>query len=68
MFSMDNETIPSRKDKHGCVFIDRDGERFRVVLNYLRSGSVVCEGDQAALAAVLEEADFFGTSRIKPYS
>lgn len=54
--------LGSAVDAHGRWFIDRDGARFRVVLNFLRSGSVcVGAGDDAVgLEEVLEEAEFFG--------
>jgi hypothetical protein len=53
--------LPSRTDRHGCVFIDRDGGRFRLILNYLRSGTVHCDPDRTALSELLEEAEYFGT-------
>jgi BTB/POZ domain len=53
--------LPSRTDRHGCVFIDRDGGRFRQILNYLRSGTVHCDADRTALGELLEEAEYFGT-------
>lgn len=39
------------------VFIDRDGARFRHVLNWLRNGTVHCGGDAQALGELLEEAE-----------
>ena len=32
--------VVSDEDPEGCVFIDRDGARFRHVLNWLRSGTI----------------------------
>lgn len=60
--------LPSARDRHGRLFIDRDGARFRVVLNFLRNGTVhVVDGAVpcpetdgcVALTALLEEARFF---------
>lgn len=64
------DALPTRCDEMGHVFIDRDGDRFTVLLNYLRSASLHVEDGRAACAAapagsvalelVLEEAHFFG--------
>jgi hypothetical protein len=62
MFGGGGGGLPSRTDRHGCIFIDRDGGRFRQVLNYLRSGTVHCDADRAALSELLEEAEYFGMS------
>jgi BTB/POZ domain len=67
MFGGGGGGIPSRTDRHGCVFIDRDGGRFRQVLNYLRSGTVHCDADCAALSELLEEAEYFGMSLAAGY-
>lgn len=55
--------LPSRRDANGRVFIDRDGHRFRNVLNYLRSASFHCVDDRTALRELAEEAEFFGSLR-----
>lgn len=52
--------IPSRRDATGRIFIDRDGVRFRSVLNYLRSASIHCTHDRTALRELAEEAEYFG--------
>lgn len=49
-----------RLDTEGRVFIDRDGYRFRHILNFLRNGSVHISGDIVTYQEVLEEAEFFG--------
>jgi len=52
-----------RLDNDGRVFLDRDGERFRLVLNYLRCGTVhIKEDDLQSMHEVLEEAEFFGVN------
>ncbi len=55
-----NSGLPSRRDVTGRIFIDRDGLRFRAVLNYLRSASFHCTNDHTALRELAEEAEFFG--------
>jgi len=48
-------------DRNGAVFVDRDGSRFRHVLNFLRDGSIgVPEGDVVALRELLCEAQYYG--------
>lgn len=64
------QSLPTVCDELGYMFIDRDGDRFGVLLNYLRSASlhivgdrIPCEGVPAGfviLEHVLEEARFFG--------
>ncbi|KAA8490852.1 BTB/POZ domain-containing protein KCTD21 [Porphyridium purpureum] len=50
-----------RLDSGGRVFLDRDGKRFRHVLNFLRCGTVhIGENDVATMREVHEEAVFFG--------
>lgn len=48
-------------DGNGHHFIDRDGTRFRHVLNYLRSGEVHIDvaKDMSLAKEILEEAQFF---------
>lgn len=41
-----------------AFFIDRDGQRFPAILNFLRSGTVHIEGKQE-LRELLEEAEYF---------
>mmetsp|Transcript_15372 Transcript_15372/g.22828 ORF Transcript_15372/g.22828 Transcript_15372/m.22828 type:complete len:125 (+) Transcript_15372:212-586(+) len=52
--------LNSLKDSEGYFFIDRDGDRFPYVLNFLRSGSLPNFGKLSKYEAILEEADFFG--------
>jgi len=48
--------------RNGAVFIDRDPEYFRIVLSYLRNGSLLAATD---LQAVLCEARFFSLSGLE---
>lgn len=54
----------SHRDSSGRFFIDRCGERFRTILNYLRSGSIHCTNDAAELRALAEEAEFYCLDRL----
>eukprot|EP00617_Octactis_speculum_P020662 CAMPEP_0185754850 /NCGR_PEP_ID=MMETSP1174-20130828/13437_1 /TAXON_ID=35687 /ORGANISM="Dictyocha speculum, Strain CCMP1381" /LENGTH=188 /DNA_ID=CAMNT_0028433225 /DNA_START=82 /DNA_END=648 /DNA_ORIENTATION=+ len=47
-------------EDEGYAFIDRDGTRFRHILNYLRNRTVPAFEDEWRFQEVLEEADFFG--------
>lgn len=49
-------------DEEGCVFIDRDGDTFRHVLQFLRSGRLPKSLD--ARLALAAEADFFQLSML----
>ncbi|XP_024400782.1 uncharacterized protein [Physcomitrium patens] len=55
----------SRHHTNNCtLWIDRDAERFRHVLNYLRNGTVWLN-DIPSLHGLREEADFFGLEGLK---
>ena len=60
-----NSGLPSSRDSCGRLFIDRDGTRFRHVLNYLRSGALHHDGDRVALQELKEEAMYFGVLSAK---
>lgn len=47
------------KDEDGAYSIDRDGERFRYVLNYLRDGQLVCPEEKWFRNELLAEASFY---------
>lgn len=68
MFS--GNSIPSQVDRDGRVFIDRDGARFRVILNYLRTGTVHADvatlrNAGVSLQEIREEAQYFGLSNLR---
>jgi len=43
----------------GSYFIDRDGTRFRYILNYLRTGQLVVPEDKVVQRELLTEAEFY---------
>lgn len=52
-------------DEDGFAFIDRDGERFRHVLNYLRCSSLPSFGEAWRYEEIMEEADFFAIDELR---
>ena len=58
------------RDQDGKIFVDRDGKRFRFILNFLRDGSLhVAQADPQSARLVfqelLEEAEFFGIESLR---
>lgn len=54
--------IPSRLDLNGHYFIDRDGEIFKYILNFLRSSKLSLPNDFKDYDLLLSEADFYQIS------
>ena len=52
--------VPVTMDEQGRPFIDRDGESFRHVLNFLRTGSLTCPSDSATRSRLRSDADYYG--------
>ncbi|XP_041482273.1 BTB/POZ domain-containing protein KCTD4-like [Lytechinus variegatus] len=57
--------VPSAKDDRGRYIIDRDGELFRHVLNYLRLQKLVLPDGYNEQELLLHEADFFQLDSMK---
>ena len=51
--------IPTTLDSQGHVFIDRDGNMFRHILNFLRTSALCIPSDFAEMDLLHAEADFF---------
>ena len=51
--------LPSAKDAHGSVVIDRDGKLFRYVLIFLRSSKLILPENFNEFALLEEEAEFY---------
>ena len=45
-------------------YVDRDPEAFPMLLNYMRSGVLLCDADTKLLAAVVLEADFYSMDEL----
>ena len=52
--------IMTFKDDTGAIFIDRDPQQFRVILNYLRNRSLSLEEPAVNLKELKHEAEFYG--------
>ncbi|XP_059819910.1 BTB/POZ domain-containing protein KCTD21-like [Hypanus sabinus] len=52
-------TLPIKKDLQGNCFIDRDGNMFRYILNFLRTSQLDLPYDFQELDLLNREADFF---------
>ncbi len=60
---LSDQWCPSRDGK-GCIFIDRDGKRFRHVLNFLREGKIHMS-DPALAEELITEAEYFQLEELK---
>src|SRR3990167_652728 len=58
----EGKRVPSLRDDEGYIFVDRDGELFRHVLNYLRTGKLF-KPDNLPLAQLELELDFYQVKR-----
>ena len=57
MFS--DDMPPASRDKDGNFVIDRDGDTFKYILNYLRDGVCVLPLTHHTRAELLREADYY---------
>ena len=53
------DRLPSAQDSQGNFIIDRDGQVFRHILNFLRTSKLVLPEDYKEFAILSEEADFY---------
>ncbi|XP_023321940.1 BTB/POZ domain-containing protein KCTD3 [Eurytemora carolleeae] len=61
--SMLSGRINTQKDELGAIFIDRDPELFRCILNYLRTRCVNVEGlSTNSISQIKHEAEYYGIS------
>jgi len=61
--SMLSGRINTHKDESGAIFIDRDPELFRSILNYLRNRTINVEGlSPHDISLLRHEAEFYGIS------
>ena len=56
MFSGRFDTKPS---EDGSYFIDRDGNHFRYIMNYLRIGQLIVPQDKIVCRELLAEVEFY---------
>nr|XP_006819272.1 PREDICTED: BTB/POZ domain-containing protein KCTD4-like [Saccoglossus kowalevskii] len=59
--------MPSLKDAHGNYFIDRNGDMFKYILEFLRNGSIHLPEDFKDFGALAVEADFYQIAEISEY-
>lgn len=57
--AMFNGSMPTGQDDKGNYFIDRDGNMFRYILNFLRSGQLDLPEDFKEYSLLYREADFY---------
>ena len=62
---MMSERVPATKDEHGNFLIDRDGEIFRHILNFLRYGKLILPQTFNEYPLLYFEADFFQLESLK---
>ena len=62
--AQDTPTVPPQ-DSHGNHVIDRDGELFRYVLNFLRTGQLNLPDGFVHTDALIAEADFYNIAEFK---
>ncbi|KAL4225550.1 BTB/POZ domain-containing protein kctd1 [Mactra antiquata] len=57
--AMFNDCMSNHLDENGCVFIDRDGQLFKYILNFMRSSRLGLPSDFKDLDQLSVEADFY---------
>ena len=54
-----NTTVPTDTDHDGNIFIDRNGDIFKIIINFLRTGNLRIEGSGWSKEELEEEAEYF---------
>ena len=49
-----------QSDPDSTLFIDRNGERFQCVLDYMRDGEVILPGNAVSKESLLREFEYYG--------
>jgi len=61
--SMLSGRINTHRDESGAIFIDRDPEQFRIILNYLRNRTISVDGMSSdQISQLKHEAEFYSIS------
>ncbi len=56
--------ISSQVDETGAIFIDRDPDLFRIILNYLRARNLSLSGTGVSVKQLLHEAEYYGIASL----
>ncbi|XP_002733127.3 BTB/POZ domain-containing protein KCTD6-like [Saccoglossus kowalevskii] len=56
--------MPSLKDAQGNYFIDRNGDMFKYILEFLRNGSIILPEDFKEFTALSVEVDFYQVAEL----
>ena len=59
---MFSKAYSTARDQHGNFVIDRDGDTFKYILNFLRDGSCILPVTYQARAELLREAEYYQVS------
>ncbi|CAB4063884.1 KCTD3 [Lepeophtheirus salmonis] len=54
-----SDRLTSARDKNGAIFIDRDPDLFKIILNYLRTRRIFGNLEKPVLKALFYEAEFY---------
>ena len=62
----DSDMLPgASKDEEGCLFIDRDGDLFRSIVDWLRGGLRPWQCSSEYSARLMQEAEYFDLPRLQ---
>mmetsp|Transcript_20028 Transcript_20028/g.41854 ORF Transcript_20028/g.41854 Transcript_20028/m.41854 type:complete len:220 (-) Transcript_20028:1029-1688(-) len=63
---MVSETWENAMEPDKTLFLERDGDRFRYVLDYMRDGKVFLPAPKISKDALLLDLDYYGFSNVSP--